>query len=221
MSDTHDAVDHDPLESMLEALGLLVLEPLPEDYVDTWADDYVDPWDSGRYATTQRSRNFDAWSYSVSPEYKATQTARNSLQRMTNDYHDLSDVFPKPGIARGRARYRETHVYETLTRERLVREIHELVDEQNRLEGYDATSAPPNYFRRPRVEQIRAQLAELLKQLFTADDMEPLKLVEFSDDSRAYWRSPDGTEKTPRPLAPIVELSTRSLDRAPGAPNNG
>jgi len=221
MSNTQNAVDHDPIESILAARGFPSLEPRPDDYVDTWADDYVDPWNSGRTATTQRSRNFDAWSYSVSREYKATQTARNALQRMTNDYFDLSDCFPEPGIARGRARYRETHVYKTMNRERLVHEIQQLVDEQNRLDGYDANPAPRNYYRRPRVEQIKAQIAELLKQLFAADNLEPLKFDEFSDDSRPYWRSPDGTEKTPRPLAPIVELSTRSLDRAPGAPNNG
>jgi hypothetical protein len=221
MSDTHDAVDHDPLESMLEALGLHAFDPLADDYVDTWADDYVDPWNSGRTATTQRSRNFDPWTYSVSRDYKAAQTARNELQRMTNAYHDLSDVFPKPGIARGRARYRETHPHETMNRERLVHEIHQLVDEQNRLKGYDANPAPRNHFRRPRVEQIRAQLAELLKQLFAADNIEPRTFDEFSDDSCPYWLSPDGTENTTRPLAPIVELSTRSLDRAPGAPNNG
>lgn len=220
MSDTHDAVEHDPLESMLEALGFPSLNPLADDYVDTWADDYVDPWNSGRYATTQRSRNFDAWGYSVSREYKAMQPARNVLRRIENDIRDLDDYFPKPGIARGRAVYRATHVHETMTRESLVHEIHQLVDEQSRLEGYDANSAPPSHFRRPRVEQIRAQLAELLKQLFAADNMEPPRFDKFSDDIRPYWLSPDGTEYTPRPLAPIVELSTRSLDRAPGAPNN-
>lgn len=220
MSDTHDALEHDPIESMLETLGFPSPQPLPDDQVDLWADDYVDPWNPGRYATTQRSRNFDAWSFSVTPEYKATQSARNDLLRMQNAIRDFSDVFPKPGMARGRAAYRDTHVHETMNRERLVHEIHQLVDEQNRLEGYDANSAPPSNYRRPRVERIRAQLAELLKQLFAADNMEPLTFDEFSDDIRPYWLSPDGTEKTPRPLAPIVEFSTRSLDRAPGAPNN-
>jgi len=219
MSDTHDAFDHDPLESMLEALGLPSFDSSADDYVDTWADDYVDPWNSGRYATTQRSRNFDAWNYSVSRDYKAAQPARNVLQRMTNKYFDLSDYFSEPGIARGRARYRETHVHETMNRERLVREIHKLVDEQNRLEGYDANSAPANNFRRPRVEQIKAQLAELLKQLFAAENIEPPRFDKYFDDSLPYWVSPD--EKTPRPFAPLVELSTQSLDRAPGAPNNG
>jgi hypothetical protein len=221
MSDTHDAVDHDPLESMLEALGLHAFDPSADDYVDTWADDYVDPWNSGRTATTQRSRNFDAWSFSVTREYKATQPARNVFRRIENAIRGFSEFFPKPGIARGRAAYRQTHVHETMTRERLVHEIHQLLDEQNRLEGYDANSAPPNNYRRPRVEQIRAQLAELLKQLFAADNIEPRTFDEFSDDSRPYWLSLDGTENTTRPLAPIVELSTRSLDRAPGAPNNG
>jgi hypothetical protein len=221
MSNTHDAVDHDPIESILAARGFPPPEPRPDDYVDTWADDYVDPWNSGRTATTQRSRNFDAWIYSVTREYKATQTARNALQRMTNDYHDLSDYFPKPGIARGRARYQQTHVHETMNRERLVQEIQRLVDEQNRLDEYDANPAPPSQFRRPRVERIKAQLFVLRKQLFAADDMEPPRFDKFSDVCCAYWLPSSGTEKTPRPLAPIVELSTRSLDRAPGAPNNG
>jgi hypothetical protein len=221
MSDTHNAVDHDPIESILESLGFPSLEPRPDDYVDTWADDYVDPWDSGRTATTQRSRNFDPWSYSVSREYKATLPARNVYRRIENAIRDFDDYFPKPGIARGRAAYREMHVHETMNRERLVQKIQQLVDEQNGLEGYDANPAPRNYWRRPRVEQIKAELSVLRKQLFAADNMEPPRFDKFSDDFRSYWLPSSGTEKTPRPLAPIVELSTQSLDRAPGAPNNG
>jgi hypothetical protein len=142
---------------------------------------------------------------------------------MANAIQEYSDYFPKPGIARGRAVYRETHVHETLTRELLVHEIHQLLDEQNRLEGYDANSAPRNYFRRPRVEQIKSQIAELLKQLFAAENAEPIQLSRhpIDDPPLPYWLSLDGTEKTPRPFARLVELLTRSLDRAPGAPNNG
>jgi hypothetical protein len=126
MSNEQNAFEHN-------ALALLFGGVLPEDSgsVDTWADDYVDPWIVGRTATTQRSQNFDAWIYTASREYESVQPARNSLRSMTNDANDLSDYFPKPGKARGRARYRETHRHNTLTRERLVHEIHALTDEQN------------------------------------------------------------------------------------------
>jgi hypothetical protein len=214
MSDERDAVAHDPL-------ALLFGGVLPEDSgsVDTWADDYVDPWIVGRTATTQRSQNFDAWIYTASREYESVQPARNSLRSMTNDANDLSDYFPKPGIARGRARYRETHRHNTLTRERLVHEIHALTDEQKRLEGYrtDVDPGVRELYSEARARRIKNDLAELLNQLFAPVIVEPV----IVDPTESVTEPSDPELFTERTLAPVVELLTRSFDRAPGAPNNG
>jgi len=228
MSDTRNAVEHDasswPWAEIHRRAGLPEGSDFPprvDDYVDTWADDYVDKWLIGRTASTQRSQNFDSWGYTVSRAYRSAQAARNVLRSMTSDGFGYSDTQHNPGLARGRARYRETHVHETLSRDRLVQEIHRLLDAQGYVEGFRTHPDPEvreELYSPAEAQRIKNDLAELLKQLFESDNIEPVN----DDVSTESLTEPGATEQfSERPLSPVVELLTRTFDRAPGAPNNG
>jgi hypothetical protein len=225
MSNERDAVDHVTLELLLaDVLSHPGGFPKDSGGGDTWADDYVDPWLVDRSAATQRSQNFDAWVYTASRAYESVQPARNSLRSMTNDSNDLSDTFSKPGIARGRARYRETHRHNTLTHERLVHEIHALTDEQNRLESYrtDVDPGVRQLYSDARARRIKNDLGELLNQLFAPVIFAPVIFEPVIFEPTESLTEPSDAELfSERTLAPVVELLTRSFDRAPGAPNNG
>ena len=66
-----------------------------------------------------------------------------------------------------------------------------------------------------RARRIKNDLAELLNQLFAPVIFAPV-IVEPTE---SVTEPSDPELFTERTLAPVVELLTRSFDRAPGAPN--
>jgi len=196
-----------------------------------WSDPH-DRWLAGGTPSTQRSKYFDGWHYIASPDYQNSAPARAALASMTYsrdwfpDSHFVVGSNPRaPQTKRGRERFRGTGVSETLSPKRLVREIHRRIDEIHKLESdsfeRDGRGQPTANMAEPRKAQAkreRAQLAILIHQLFEAENYEtPI----FDEVAEQVSEPSDVDIFTERPLKPVVELLTRSFDRAPGAPNNG
>jgi hypothetical protein len=161
-------------------------------------------------------------------------SAVQSLARSNTEW-----ALPENPIPRGRRRFEilEGGKRYTESKARLIRR-REFIMFRVQAEALKALQQTPGQFGEFPNPEWLARMFDLLQRIDLRLDAinargnyqsnpvcsEPLNTHNLSrfrslDDSRAEWQPPNIKHKSTAPLAPVIELLTRSLDRAPGAPN--
>jgi hypothetical protein len=156
--------------------------------------------------------------------YPAAVPAKQSLYRLTNDFYDLSDYFPKPGIKRGRERYRQqfldgaagTKTIAQLTRTILGLTQHRMMEENLR----DNPLPEPSW-----LVHNPAQLRRIIREITTLGIELKLRLARADEALEAEVQTQMQALETelfeallPPPTTPPVERLTDTVVIAPGAP---